>query len=601
MRKPPVNRRELLAGVAGVIAGGASEKALSPSGDSRAAVTFTSTGPDWLNVRSSHYGGGAAGDGISDDTAQIAAAVAAAQSSHCPVYLPAGTYLVSKDPFTGGNGGSYSIVGDGPGVTVIRPSAAFAGAYAMDLTFSVTANAVKLSGFLLDLNAKPTLNGIRIGNTGAGLQTNQPLIDNVQVSYGATALTIEGGTAAYSVRKFSCENMTDSGIHIMNSYGTSPPNGELSDVIVTNTVPSDTAQGVLIDSWSTGTAINNLRVLGHPSQIIRTGIRVYHPSAPTGAEGDFIQATNCITDATTGPGLALTNCRQLQSTNNFWSCMLGSANYGVAIDGGQYFRFVNDEIGGCGISYVNGPDDIAFTTCEFPYEGTIPGVHHMPGANPPTNLQLDRQSLSGRNSAGYQLSNDLPAFYNALTDPAAIGATEARLNNGPIFESLPARYVNTATIPLTSGSIYMGRIWLPKGLPVTRIIWMSGDAHYTAGTGIHYWSALYAASGGVANGAPLGRSADDTAPAIPATSLQVMPLTSPQVIGASGYYYLALHLSMTSGTMPDASGFLGVSGINDLSPKTAYAYATGYVSGTAPTASGPGAAALAGQIYLGVS
>jgi hypothetical protein len=395
--------------------------------------------------------------------------------------------------------------------------------------------------------------------------------------------------------------MTASGIHITNSYGTSSPNGDLSDVLITNTVDGITAQGVLIDSWSTGIAINNLRVLGHPTRVIRTGINVYHAASPTGVDGDFIQATNCITDATTGPGLALTNCRQLQSTNNFWSCLLGSAEYGVAIDGGQYFRFVNDEIAGCGVSYINSPDDIAFTTCEFPYEGTIPGVHHIPGANPPTNLQLDRQSLSGRNSAGYQLTNDLPAFYTALTDPAAIGATEARLNNGPIFESLPARYVNTATIPLTAGYVYMGRIWLPKGLPVTRIVWMSGDALYTAGTGIHYWSALYAASGGVADGAPLGQSADDTAPAIPATSLQVMPLTSPYVIGASGHYYLALHLSMTGGTMPDASGFLGVRGINDLSPKTAYGYAIGYASGTAPTASGPGAAQLAGQIYLGVS
>jgi len=80
-----------------------------------------------------------------------------------------------------------------------------------------------------------------------------------------------------------------------------------------------------------------------------------------------------------------------------------------------------------------------------------------------------------------------------------------------------------------------------------------------------------------------------------------MPLASPQVIGASGYYYLALHLSMTGGTMPGASGFLGVARINDLSPKTAYGYATGYASGTAPVASGLGAAQLAGQLYLGVS
>jgi hypothetical protein len=147
----------------------------------------------------------------------------------------------------------------------------------------------------------------------------------------------------------------------------------------------------------------------------------------------------------------------------------------------------------------------------------------------------------------------------------------------------------------------MWRIWLPKGLPVLRIVWMSGTAEYAAGTDVHYWSALYAAADGVASGVPLGQSADNTAPAIQASALQVMPLATPSVIAASGYYYLALHLSMTGGTMPSASGYLGLGGANDMSPKAAYRYATGSASGTAPAASGPGAAQLAGQVYIGVS
>lgn len=601
MWKLLIGRRELLAGAVGVVAGGASEKALSHGEVSRPAVTFTATGADWLNVRSSHFMGGAAGNGIADDTAPIAAAVAAAQASRCPVYLPAGTYLITKDPFAPGNGGSYTIMGDGPGVTVIKPSRAFAGAYAMDLTFTIAAKAVKLSGFYLDLSAKPALNGIRIGSTSAGGQISQSLINNVQVGYGATALTIEGGTVGYSVRKFYCGNMTVSGIHITNSYGTSAPGGELSDVLVQNPVISGTAQGVLIDAWCTGTTLNNLRVLSHPARLIRTGINVYHPSPPAGADGDFIQATNCITDAIAGPGLALTNGRQVQSTNNFWSCLYGSDSYGVAIDGGQYFRFVNDEIAGCGVSYTNGPDDVAFTSCEFPATGTIRGVHHMPSSRPPTNLQIDRQSLSGRNLAAYQLTNDLPVLYAALTDPATIGAADARLADGPVFEAFPARFMNTATIPLTAGDIYMGRIWLPKGLPVTSIVWMSGDADYAAGTGVHYWSALYRASGGVAHDSPLRQSARNTASAIRASSLQVMPLVTPYVVSASGHYYVALHLSMTGGMMPNASGYLGLSVANAQIPKTSYIYATGYASSTAPIASGPGVAPLGGQVYLGVS
>jgi hypothetical protein len=71
-------------------------------------------GVAWLNVRAF----GATGNGTTDDTAAILAAIAAAEATGGPavVYLPAGTYLTSASLVLTSN---TRLLGDGKGVTVI--------------------------------------------------------------------------------------------------------------------------------------------------------------------------------------------------------------------------------------------------------------------------------------------------------------------------------------------------------------------------------------------------------------------------------------------------------------------------------------------------
>jgi hypothetical protein len=373
-------------------------------------------------------------------------------------------------------------------------------------------------------------------------------------------------------------------------------------VLITNTDTSVTsAQGILIDCFTTGITMKAVRVLGSARIAFGGGIVYDSATAPSGYNGAFLQAVNCVTDGIQGTGLALRNCRQLQSSNNFWSCLHRTANYGVSIDGGVYFRFVNDEIGGCGVTYSGAPTDIAFTTCEFPATGTVAGVHHLSASDAPADLQIDRQSLSGRNGSGYQLTNNLAAFYGALTDPAGIGAVEAYPGVGPIYENLAARYVNAEKTPLTSGDVHLFRIWLPKGLPVTNICWCSGSTAFTPGAAIHYWAALYAASGGVASGAPLTQSADDSSPVIAASAVQQVPLQAPYVTTAAGHYYLSLFLAQLGGTMPSVMSFAGVGTLTNMTPKGGYIHSRGYDAGTAPVLSGNGVASLANLFWMGVS
>jgi hypothetical protein len=84
-----------------------------------ATAGFLGLPPQWYNVRSLVYG--ATGNGSTDDTAAIQAALTAAISAGGgTVYLPAGTYKVSSTITANLNGTAVYIAGDGRSATYIR-------------------------------------------------------------------------------------------------------------------------------------------------------------------------------------------------------------------------------------------------------------------------------------------------------------------------------------------------------------------------------------------------------------------------------------------------------------------------------------------------
>src|SRR5262249_51553665 len=60
-------------------------------------------GPVWLNVKSDQFG--AAGDGVTDDTAAINAAITAAGAAGTTIFFPPGTYICSGALTLGGSTG----------------------------------------------------------------------------------------------------------------------------------------------------------------------------------------------------------------------------------------------------------------------------------------------------------------------------------------------------------------------------------------------------------------------------------------------------------------------------------------------------------------
>ena len=133
---------------------------------------------------------------------------------------------------------------------------------------------------------------------------------------------------------------------------------------------------------------------------------------------------------------------------------------------------------------------------------------------------------------------------------------------GALGETFPRCLGSTATatqaIGATTGTVYMVGLWLPAGLTVTNLNWISGST--AAGTPTHWWLGIASSAG-----LQLAHTADQTTSAIAANTLITRALTATYTTTATGLYYLLL--SVTATTNPTATGLPApISNINLTSP-----------------------------------
>lgn len=153
---------------------------------------------------------------------------------------------------------------------------------------------------------------------------------------------------------------------------------------------------------------------------------------------------------------------------------------------------------------------------------------------------------------------------------------------GLTFENYPRHFsITNQTVTLVNGALRLVAIWLPQGLTVTNISFVTGATALVAGTNPHLWFALYDSSRAL-----LRQTADDTSPAWAASTLKTVNLTSPFVTTYSGLHYLAVMIAQTGGTMPNLKAVnTGDSVLTGLAPLISGPSSTGLTT-TAPNPAG---------------
>ena len=183
-------------------------------------------------------------------------------------------------------------------------------------------------------------------------------------------------------------------------------------------------------------------------------------------------------------------------------------------------------------------------------------------------------------------ARDPNGIISPMISPSEFSASPTNCLGETFPRCLGSSATATQTIGATTGTVYMMGMWLPAGLTITNINWITGTT--AAGTPTHWWL-------GIANSAGLqqAHTADQTSGAIAASTLITKALTATYTTTTTGLYYLLL--SVTATTNPTATGMpVPISQMNLATPILAGVSATtqsapgtdGTTTYTAPASAG---------------
>lgn len=167
---------------------------------------------------------------------------------------------------------------------------------------------------------------------------------------------------------------------------------------------------------------------------------------------------------------------------------------------------------------------------------------------------------------------------------------------GAIQQTMPRYAISStsAAIGANTGTVYMAGIWLPSGVTISNISWLTGATAATTPT--HWWL-------GIADSAGVQRAhtADQTTGAIAANTLITKALTASYTTPSMGLYYLLI--SVTATTNPTSAGYASTGNQSAVSPllagvSTSAAQSTPGTDGTSTYAIATSAASLS---YMYVS
>ena len=152
----------------------------------------------------------------------------------------------------------------------------------------------------------------------------------------------------------------------------------------------------------------------------------------------------------------------------------------------------------------------------------------------------------------------------------------------------------TSTIVATTTQIALQAIWLRAGMTVSNISFCSSTQAAVAP--LHYCFALYTLAGALC-----ATTADQTSTAWAANTLKTLAVTTPYVVPATGLYYLAFEVAVTT-TVPTLKGAAVTDGaLQFTTPALSGVSGTVYTTGTAVTTITGPAAKVATSFWGAVS
>ena len=345
---------------------------------------------------------GAKGDGTTDDTTAIQAAL----SSGNNIYFPQGTYVISSALIPVSN---QTISGAGMNSTFIKQTNAAENGFSLDTLFWVTIQnmAVTCSA------SSPTNNGIYY------TFGQNHVINSVIVTYFRDGFRFTSANTISITNGFSLNN-TQNGFRL-DSAGA--PHSTLG-INLLNCNSYYNQNGIFVTGLSTGCTFDNIN-LGQNTQY---GIAFY-PDA-TGNPSDFF-CTKVISDSNGGGGFLISALVNQCYFNNCWSSNIGtgynfySAGTVIQIVGGFFFN-----CNGHGI-YIHG----------------------------------DYNSVTGANiwNAGIDSANTYDSIYVDSNSVSITGCTMLSTNSGPTNKTRYAvNLASGATNAVVNGNNVVGVFGTPK-------------------------------------------------------------------------------------------------------------------------------------------
>lgn len=313
---------------------------------------------------------GAVGDGSNDDTAEIQAAIAAADSrGGGTVYFPSGTYKITSELTI--TGGAINLVGENRYSTIIKQ-------------YTTNAKCVNISGFFSGVrsigfayNGTPTSGGTAIYITASYCTLSDFYIQNSYIGvyfYGSGA--VAGKATQFEILDyesvgFQCEDLNDVFISqfILNAGNTS--RGALGGIRLYGKVEAFIATDgdILLGAYSMTTDTTSNTVGNRPAYNNFTN--VYFDSSVNGALADKMVETEFV-------GCWFSGGRS------------GSGQPGMQVYNSSSISFTNCRFFNCGSNgaYVDSTSvRTAFTACKFESNSQTTGSGVSPGLSIANNTQ----------------------------------------------------------------------------------------------------------------------------------------------------------------------------------------------------------------------